>query len=297
MAHEYPDDDQNRAYDAGHYDQHMEERSGEVLEFHVQDSLKKALVKALRPFVQPIFNFGARRFGSGSGNPTLVKVNNNEPSWSSSYHSLEQFINAILNDHKYEAFKSHKATPFQTTLNTSDESNSSDSDDNSTPDKTQGKRKHKTHHAEGTLIPPRSSSEGGDDLGNSMLEGPVEVSSGIVHLLCCPGANSDIGESFIGANEPSTSSHSGREIVDYGMENIRCMKGAWSGHRIRWPPEASAPRGGGTQAGDESAAEARSLFQTSYWRLEDAAAAVLQERCRLATPGEPVLRKCSMGQS
>ncbi|KAJ1195523.1 hypothetical protein NDU88_004802 [Pleurodeles waltl] len=47
---------------------------------------------------------------------------------------------------------SHKATPSsQTTLNTSDDSNSSDSDDKSSPDKTQGKRKCKTQHAEDPL--------------------------------------------------------------------------------------------------------------------------------------------------
>ncbi|KAJ1168969.1 hypothetical protein NDU88_000881 [Pleurodeles waltl] len=79
----------------------------EVLDFHVQDSVNKALVKALTPFVQPIFNFGVKHFGAGFGNPTPVEVNINEPGRSSSYDPLEQSINAILNDHEYEAFKSH----------------------------------------------------------------------------------------------------------------------------------------------------------------------------------------------
>ncbi|KAJ1142770.1 hypothetical protein NDU88_009083 [Pleurodeles waltl] len=103
----------------------MEERLVEALDFHVQDSVKKALVKALRPFVQPIFNFGIRRFGAGSGNPTPLKVNINQPGQSSLYDPLEQSINATLNDHEYEAFKSQKTTAsLQTTLNTSDEPNS-----------------------------------------------------------------------------------------------------------------------------------------------------------------------------
>ncbi|KAJ1195556.1 hypothetical protein NDU88_004835 [Pleurodeles waltl] len=46
----YQDDDQHRAYDAGQYDQHIEERLVKALDFHVQDSVNKALVKALRPF-------------------------------------------------------------------------------------------------------------------------------------------------------------------------------------------------------------------------------------------------------
>ncbi|KAJ1197097.1 hypothetical protein NDU88_000959 [Pleurodeles waltl] len=60
MAQQYPDDDQYGAYDAEHYDQRMEERLVEALDFHVQDSGNKALVKALRPFAQPFFNFGVR---------------------------------------------------------------------------------------------------------------------------------------------------------------------------------------------------------------------------------------------
>ncbi|KAJ1168341.1 hypothetical protein NDU88_000267 [Pleurodeles waltl] len=152
IPRQHRDGDQYGAYDAGHYDQHMEERLVEAPNFHVQDSV----VKALHPSAQPIFNSGIRRFGAGSGKPTPVEVNINEPGQSSSYDPLEQSINAILNDQEYEAFKSHESTPsFQTTLNTSGESNSSDLDDESTPNKTQGERKRKTHHAGDPLIPPQ----------------------------------------------------------------------------------------------------------------------------------------------
>ncbi|KAJ1179258.1 hypothetical protein NDU88_004492 [Pleurodeles waltl] len=153
MARQYPDDDQYRDYDAGHYDQHMVERLVEALDFHVQDSENKALVKALRPFALPIFNFGIRHFGKGSGKPSPVEININEPG-RSSYDPLKQNFNAVPNDHKYDAFRSHTATlSFQTTQNTTDESNSSDSDNNSTSDKTQGKRK--TDHTEEPSIPPQ----------------------------------------------------------------------------------------------------------------------------------------------
>ncbi|KAJ1159048.1 hypothetical protein NDU88_011718 [Pleurodeles waltl] len=110
LSEQYPDDDQYGAYDAGQYDQHMEERLVEALDFHIQDSVNKALVKALRPFAQPIFNFGGRCFGAGSGDPTLAEFNINEAGRSSSYDPLEQSINAILNDHEYEAFKNHSKT-------------------------------------------------------------------------------------------------------------------------------------------------------------------------------------------
>ncbi|KAJ1136885.1 hypothetical protein NDU88_003299 [Pleurodeles waltl] len=75
---QFRDEEQYGEYDAGHYDHHMEERLVEVLDFHVQDSVNKALVKALRPFAQPIFKFGFRHFSAGSGNPIPVEVNINE---------------------------------------------------------------------------------------------------------------------------------------------------------------------------------------------------------------------------
>ncbi|KAJ1160921.1 hypothetical protein NDU88_001411 [Pleurodeles waltl] len=101
---QYRDDEQYGEYDAGHYDQHMEDRLVEALDFHMQDSVNKALVKALRPFAQPIFNFGFRCFGAGSGNPTPVEVNINEPGRSSD-DLLDQTATSVLSDHEYGAFK------------------------------------------------------------------------------------------------------------------------------------------------------------------------------------------------
>ncbi|KAJ1176156.1 hypothetical protein NDU88_001439 [Pleurodeles waltl] len=122
---QYMDDDQYGEYDAGHYDQHMEERLVEALDFHVQDSVNKALVKALRPFPQPIFNFGVRRFGTGSGNPTPVEGNINEPGPSSN-DLLNQTANTVLSDHEYGAFK-NCATPSVQTSQHSSDSDASDS--------------------------------------------------------------------------------------------------------------------------------------------------------------------------
>ncbi|KAJ1185332.1 hypothetical protein NDU88_002125 [Pleurodeles waltl] len=153
MAQQYPDEVQYGDYEAGHYEQRMEKHLVEALDFHVQDSVNKALVKALRPFAQPIFNYGNRRLSAGSCNLTPVEFNMNEPG-RSSYDPLEQTINVVLNDHKYDASKNLKSTPaFQ---NTTDESNSSDSDVDSTRDKAQGKCKRKAHLAEEPLITPPS---------------------------------------------------------------------------------------------------------------------------------------------
>ncbi|KAJ1215361.1 hypothetical protein NDU88_002970 [Pleurodeles waltl] len=49
-------------------------------------------------------------------------------------------------------------------------------------------------------------------------------------------------------------------------------EGVWSGHGIRWPPEASALRRGGARDGDGDASEAQSPFQTSEEQVEDAVA-------------------------
>ncbi|KAJ1180276.1 hypothetical protein NDU88_005498 [Pleurodeles waltl] len=102
MAHHFPEDYQYGEYAAGQYNQQMEERFVEALDFHIQDSVNKALVKALRPFAQPIFNYGLRRFRVGSGNPTPVEVNINEPDQSQS-DPFKQTISSVLNDHEYLA--------------------------------------------------------------------------------------------------------------------------------------------------------------------------------------------------
>ncbi|KAJ1095951.1 hypothetical protein NDU88_001101 [Pleurodeles waltl] len=136
-------DDQCGEYDAGQYDQHMEERLVEAFDFHVQDSVNKALVKALRPFAQPIFNFGFRRFGTGSGNPTPVEVDITEPARSSD-DLLDQTINAVLNDHEYGAFQSLPTPSGQTSQNSY--SDSSNSDKSPVQEKIQGKCK--AHHAD-----------------------------------------------------------------------------------------------------------------------------------------------------
>ncbi|KAJ1160922.1 hypothetical protein NDU88_001412 [Pleurodeles waltl] len=128
--------------------QHMEEHLMEALDFHVQDSVNKALVKALCPFAQPIFHFGLRRFGAGLGNPTPNEVNLNEPG-RTDLDLFEHTINTVLNDHEYSAFLSHGADPMaQSPYEFTVTSSNSDSEDESSSDKRKGKRKCKTHRSE-----------------------------------------------------------------------------------------------------------------------------------------------------
>ncbi|KAJ1100730.1 hypothetical protein NDU88_005811 [Pleurodeles waltl] len=124
----------------------MEERLVEAFDFHVQDSVNRALVKALRLFTQPIFNFGRRRFGAGSGNPTPNEVEINEPGRSDT-DPFEHTINAVLNDHEYGTFfyQSSDPTP-QSGRNSSGTSSTSVSEDESSSDKRKGKRKCKKCH-------------------------------------------------------------------------------------------------------------------------------------------------------
>ncbi|KAJ1110560.1 hypothetical protein NDU88_007910 [Pleurodeles waltl] len=138
MAHQ---DDYYGEYTEG---KHMEERLVEALEYHVQDSVNKALVKAMRPFAQPIFNFGRRRFDAGSGNPTPNEVEINEPG-RSELDPFERTINSVLNDHEYGAFFDQGSDPMtQSGRNSSDASSTLDSEDKSSSDKRKGKRKCKT---------------------------------------------------------------------------------------------------------------------------------------------------------
>ncbi|KAJ1211555.1 hypothetical protein NDU88_006913 [Pleurodeles waltl] len=140
MAHQ---DDYYGEYTEG---QHMEERLVEALDYHVQDSVNKALVKAFRPFVQPIFNFGRRRFSAGWGNPTPNEVEINEPG-RSDLDPFEHTINAVLSDHEYGAFFDQGTDPMtQSVCNFSDASATSDSEDKSSSDKCKGMRKCKKRH-------------------------------------------------------------------------------------------------------------------------------------------------------
>ncbi|KAJ1218016.1 hypothetical protein NDU88_005602 [Pleurodeles waltl] len=134
--------------------QHMEECLVEALDYHVQDSVNKALVKALRPFAHPIFNFGRRRFGTGSENPFPNEVERNVPG-RSELDPFEHTINSVLNDHEYGAFFYQGTDPTtQSGCNSSDASSTSDSEDKSSSDKRKGKRKCKKHHYENPDLSP-----------------------------------------------------------------------------------------------------------------------------------------------
>ncbi|KAJ1110216.1 hypothetical protein NDU88_007571 [Pleurodeles waltl] len=122
----------------------MEERLVEALDYHVQDSVNKAIVKTLQPFAQPL----RRRFGTGSGNPIPNEVEIIE-SGRSDLDPFEHTINTVLNEHEYGAFFDQGADSMtQSGRNSSDTSSTYDSEDKSSSDKRKGKRKCKKRHYE-----------------------------------------------------------------------------------------------------------------------------------------------------
>ncbi|KAJ1080117.1 hypothetical protein NDU88_000338 [Pleurodeles waltl] len=91
----------------------MEERLVEALGHHVQDSVNWALIQALKPFTQPLANFGRREFlGEGSQQPRLQSGNSREVSGLSLQHSggsssaeiRAQMSASVLHDHEYGGF-------------------------------------------------------------------------------------------------------------------------------------------------------------------------------------------------
>ncbi|KAJ1145122.1 hypothetical protein NDU88_011414 [Pleurodeles waltl] len=92
------------------YENQMEERLVQALGHHVQDSVNQALIKALRPFKQPLVRFGQREL---MGRPSDNRVIDNQlPDVSrtqrayrgprSSAEILSQMASSVLRDHEYE---------------------------------------------------------------------------------------------------------------------------------------------------------------------------------------------------
>ncbi|KAJ1123854.1 hypothetical protein NDU88_002321 [Pleurodeles waltl] len=148
-----PYDDKYVEYAADH---HMEECLVEALDFHVQDSVNKALVKALCPFAQPIFNYSFRHFGACSGSASSVEVNLNEPGKSNA-DPFEQTIESVLMDCGYGSMQRQEASSsFQASQQMLDDATSSEFDVNMAWDKPQGKSKPKSHYNKRSSPPPPS---------------------------------------------------------------------------------------------------------------------------------------------
>ncbi|KAJ1110717.1 hypothetical protein NDU88_008065 [Pleurodeles waltl] len=88
----------------------MEERSVQALGHHVQDSVSQALIKALKPFTQPLVRFGQRELMGRPYSESLTRDPQTDdrglapraPLGSfSSGELFSQIATAVLKDHEY----------------------------------------------------------------------------------------------------------------------------------------------------------------------------------------------------
>ncbi|KAJ1084656.1 hypothetical protein NDU88_004802 [Pleurodeles waltl] len=98
----------------------LEERLVEALDFHVQDSVNWALIQALKPFTQPLFNFARREFlGESSQQPRLQTGDSGDmlglklqrSGGTSSAEILSQMATSVLRDHAYGGFLPPQTSP------------------------------------------------------------------------------------------------------------------------------------------------------------------------------------------
>ncbi|KAJ1215562.1 hypothetical protein NDU88_003170 [Pleurodeles waltl] len=138
---------------------HMEERLVLALDHHVQVSVNQALIKALKPFTQPLVHFGQRELmGRPSDdritdNPDVNRTQRVPRGLRSLTEILSQMASSILRDHEYEQdiTSTSRGLLWQGLLHPEDSqssaSNSSDSEKMRDKPKISGKQKRKTHHS------------------------------------------------------------------------------------------------------------------------------------------------------
>ncbi|KAJ1213850.1 hypothetical protein NDU88_001480 [Pleurodeles waltl] len=92
------------------YDSQMEERLVQALGHHMQDFVNQALVKALKPFTQPLVRYGQRELMgrpsqtrmSKSENPDASRTQKVPGGTRSSADILSQMASSVLRAHEYE---------------------------------------------------------------------------------------------------------------------------------------------------------------------------------------------------
>ncbi|KAJ1172709.1 hypothetical protein NDU88_004553 [Pleurodeles waltl] len=136
-------------------EQHMEERLVEDLDFHVEDSVNQALIKALKPFTKSLPRFGQRELQGRSLPDTGSQPDHNtnmgfprraSKGPASSAEILAHMAASVLQDHKYGSLPNPE-TGMEPSMLTggyhSSNSTSSDSDNDHSEPKPSGKRKRK----------------------------------------------------------------------------------------------------------------------------------------------------------
>ncbi|KAJ1092843.1 hypothetical protein NDU88_005953 [Pleurodeles waltl] len=109
MAH-YAEDDFYQQEPEEPYDNQMEERLVQALGHHVKDSVNQVLIKALKPFTQPLVHYGQRELMSGPSHARVPDSMTADMSRTlkgsggpkSSAEILYQMASSDLRDHEYE---------------------------------------------------------------------------------------------------------------------------------------------------------------------------------------------------
>ncbi|KAJ1157300.1 hypothetical protein NDU88_010015 [Pleurodeles waltl] len=103
-------------------DEHMEERLVEALGYHVQDSVNQAIINALKPFAQPLRQFGQREL---RGRPLLEAGSQPDQIQDlavsqgglkrplSSADILANMAASVMQDHDYDVYSSLDASEEQ----------------------------------------------------------------------------------------------------------------------------------------------------------------------------------------
>ncbi|KAJ1151687.1 hypothetical protein NDU88_004467 [Pleurodeles waltl] len=138
----------------------MEERLVEALDFHVQDCVNQALIKALKPFTKSLTRFGQRELQGRSLPDTGSQPDQNtnmgfprraSKGSASSADILAHMTASVLQDHEYGSLPNPE-TGMEPSMLTggyhSSNSISSDSDHVHSEPKPSGKRKRKAHNTQ-----------------------------------------------------------------------------------------------------------------------------------------------------
>ncbi|KAJ1089159.1 hypothetical protein NDU88_002310 [Pleurodeles waltl] len=145
-------------------DEHnMEERLVEALGYHVQDSVNQALIKALKPFTQPLVRFGHRELRGRSLPETDFQLRQSfdvgfaqraSKGSALSAEILAHMAAPVIKDHKYGSFpalevpETNMESSFQTEGNPLSISPSSGSDRDQDEPNPSGKHKSKSHNTQ-----------------------------------------------------------------------------------------------------------------------------------------------------
>ncbi|KAJ1154527.1 hypothetical protein NDU88_007278 [Pleurodeles waltl] len=168
MAYYADEEDQIQDLQEMPLEHQMEERLVEPLGHHVQDSVNWALMKALKPFTQPLTNFDSRELLGEGSQPACshpydpMEVPNlqlQRSGGSSSAEILVQMAASVLCDNEYGRVAPREAAstfrmPSQPQVDSHEHSSSTSESEGSQKDSPLLKKKGKSHHLSSDIPAP-----------------------------------------------------------------------------------------------------------------------------------------------